>query len=120
MRLIGRLRAACLPVLLAGSVAVAAADDDYLKLLDEEVAKVDGAATDGVVEAAAATNGRVSERTSASRQHFEDLLREQHVGTYSFYRRLPERNRQEIFLDYQAGMPMDQLRDKVVARFLHP
>jgi hypothetical protein len=120
MRLIGRLHAACLPALLAGSVAVAATDDDYLKLLDEEVTKVDGEAIDGGVDPAAERTGQVGKRTSASRQHFEGLLREQHVGTYSFYRRLPERSRQEIFLDYRAGLPMDQLRDKVVERFLHP
>ena len=118
-RMTGRRRAVCLAVLLVGSAPVAATDDDYLRLLDEEVSKVDGAA--GVADVAAPGNvDGAGGRAPGTRQQFEDTLRDQHVGTYSFYRRLPERSRQEIFLDFQAGMPMDQLRDKVVERFLHP
>jgi hypothetical protein len=42
------------------------------------------------------------------------------VGTYTFYRRLPERSRAEIFVDYGEGASMQVLRDKVVDRYLHP
>jgi hypothetical protein len=55
-----------------------------------------------------------------SRKSFEALLRQQHVGTYSFYRRLPERSREEIFVDFGSGASMESLRDKVVDRYLHP
>jgi len=120
-RMTGKLCVACLPMLLVGPGLVAAADADYLKLLDEEVSKVDGAVTRVEADAPVAkTDTAPVVRASGSRKQFEGLLREQHVGTYSFYRRLPERNRQEIFLDYQSGMPMNQLRDKIVDRFLHP
>ncbi|MCB1773484.1 MAG: hypothetical protein KDI88_07695 [Gammaproteobacteria bacterium] len=119
-RMTGRLQVAYLVMLLIGTGVVVASDDDYLKLLDEEVTKVDGAGADGGGNPSPGTDGTASDRPPGNRQQFEDRLRDQHVGTYSFYRRLPERSRQEIFLDYQAGVPMDQLRDKVVERFLHP
>jgi hypothetical protein len=56
----------------------------------------------------------------SSRVAFENLLREQHVGTYSFYRRLPERSREEVFLDFSRGASMESLRGKIVDRYLHP
>ena len=55
-----------------------------------------------------------------SRAHFESMLRAEHVGTYAFYRRLPERSRQEVFADYSNGATLDVVRDKIVERFLHP
>lgn len=100
-----------------------AADDPYLQLLDEEVTKVEAVSTDTVREHAAplaeagATGGA---QTVPSRARFESLLRQQHVGTYSIYRRLPERSREEIFVDYANGASMEALREKVVDRYLHP
>jgi hypothetical protein len=102
---------------------VYAADNAYLELLDAEVAKVGGAVTDTGGDAAAATrhaDAPVDTRQRASRERFEALLRERHIGTYSFYRRLPERSREEIFLNYARGEAMDVLRDKIVDRYLHP
>jgi len=103
---------------------VHAADDPYLKMLDEEVAKVETGSTDTGKEDAAArlarTRGVQGAQRGASRKSFEALLRQQHVGTYSFYRRLPERSREEIFVDYGDGASMEVLRDKVVDRYLHP
>ena len=101
--------------------AASAADDPYLQMLDAEVSKVEGAPTDNTNSSSpvAAGAGDASAPT-ASRDRFESQLREQHVGTYSFYRRLPERSREEVFLDYSNGASMDSLRDKIVDRFLHP
>jgi len=106
-----------LGLLVSGGVC---ADDAYLRMLDEEVTKVESVPTDnGDIDGidVAVAGGAP---TSASREGFESLLREQHVGTYSFYRRLPERSRQEVFKDYSDGASMDVLRDKIVDRFLHP
>ena len=100
-----------------------AADDTYLRLLDEEVTKVEANSTDTVSDDAARPaeiSGTVSEQEVPSRKNFEDLLRTGHVGTYSFYRRLPERSREEVFVDYSNGASMESLRQKVVDRFLHP
>lgn len=100
-----------------------AADDPYLQLLDEEVTKVEAVSTDTVDDNAARsaeTRGTRRPQPAPSRKRFETLLRQQHVGTYSFYRRLPERSREEIFVDYGDGAPMEVLREKIVDRYLHP
>lgn len=100
-----------------------AADDPYLQLLDEEVTKVEGDSTDTLEDDAARSaraGGKGRAQAVPSRKHFEALLRQQHVGTYSFYRRLPERSREEIFVDYGDGASMEALREKVVDRYLHP
>jgi hypothetical protein len=97
-----------------------AADDPYLQLLDEEVTKVEGVSTDTERDGATAVVKTSASRPASSREQFESQLRQQHVGTYSFYRRLPERNREEVFLDYNSGVSMEALREKVIDRFLHP
>lgn len=110
-------------LLLVTLGAAHAADDPYLQLLDQEVSKVEPGATDKGNDAATAqVPARDSAATAplASRKHFEDVLHEQHVGTYSFYRKLPERSREEIFLDYSGGASMEALRKKIIDRFLHP
>ena len=108
--------------LLAVSSAVAA-DDPYLQMLDEEATKVGGVATDSNTrqDVADAVPGVPREAPGVpSRAEFEELLRVEHVGTYSFYRRLPERSREEIFIDYSKGASMESLRGKIVDRYLHP
>lgn len=114
-RLACRFAAVVLCLLVA---SLPAADDPYLQLLNEEATKVEARSTDkGSDGGEGPADG---ERPSASRERFEALLEEQHVGTYSFYRKLPERSRQEIFLDYRNGASMDALREKIVDRYLHP
>ena len=100
-----------------------AADDAYLQLLDEEVTKVEAVSTDTVGGwCCPASQGRCEgqAQVAPSRERFETQLRQQHVGTYSFYRRLPERSREEIFVDYANGASMEALREKIVDRYLHP
>ena len=103
-------------------VAMPAADDAYLDLLDQEVTKVEPGLTDTGEGGADASEdaGRQAATPAPSRSHFEALLQKQHVGTYSFYRRLPERIREEVFLDYSAGASMEALREKIIDRYLHP
>lgn len=118
----GRIASAVLFVGMT-SLAAHAADDAYLQLLDEEVTKVESVSTDtdGDDAGRSAEAGEVGRTQAAtSRERFESLLRKQHVGTYSFYRRLPERSREEIFIDYANGASMETVREKVVDRFLHP
>ncbi len=106
---------------LNGSAAMAV-DDAYLDLLNEEATKVEPEATDtkkddvsGVPAVAPARAGNL-----ASREAFEASLRKENVGTYSLYRRLPERSREEVFLDYRRGASMEALREKVVNRYTRP
>jgi hypothetical protein len=112
-------------VLIALPLSVShAVDDPYLQMLDEEVTKVEGGLTDTGKEDATArpdrTRGVQDAQAVASRKSFEAMLRQQHVGTYSFYRRLPERSREEVYVDYGNGASVESLRDKVVDRYLHP
>jgi hypothetical protein len=99
-----------------------AADDAYLQLLDEEVVKVEEPATDTRLDDAASSRpaGRDQALQPVSRERFETLLKQTRAGTYSFYRRLPERSREEIFLDYSDGASLEALRVKIVDRYLHP
>lgn len=101
---------------------VHAADDAYLQLLDREVIKVEGPATDTGLDDAASSGptSRDQAPQPVSRERFETLLKQTRVGTYSFYRRLPERSREEIFLDYSDGASLEALRGKIVDRYLHP
>lgn len=107
-------------VLVVGlfSTSMLAAEDPYLDLLDREAVKVDRAASD-TFTAAEDVGGNPS-RPVASQESFETLLRRQHVGTYSFYRRLPERSREEVYLDYRGGASIETLRGKIIDRYLHP
>jgi hypothetical protein len=114
-------------VLVAAALLVtgwaSATDDSYLQMLDEEATKVDGVVTDKESQRETATSDSAKtagEAKVSSRVAFENLLREQHVGTYSFYRRLPERSREEVFLDFSRGASMESLRGKIVDRYLHP
>ncbi|MDJ0738925.1 MAG: hypothetical protein QNJ91_04370 [Gammaproteobacteria bacterium] len=100
-----------------------AAEDPYLELLDAEATKVDGNSTDTAEDDAGAaprTDAAGSAEPAPSRGDFEAQLRNRHVGTYSFYRRLPERSREEIFIDYSNGASLEALRSKIIDRYLHP
>jgi hypothetical protein len=107
----------------ASTSTLPAGDDTYLELLDREVTKVEPVSTDKPRDRAATPPQDDSNRPAQpapSREQFEALLRRHHVGTYSFYRRLPARSREEIFLDYSDGTSTEALREKVIERYLHP
>lgn len=98
-------------------------DDPYLSELDAEVDKVESRALSGDGQVVDDVAGRLAgdpddAEVSAARQQFETLLQEKYVGTYRFYQRLPERGQQEIFLEFRDGLPLDQIREKIVDRLL--
>lgn len=107
-------------VLAVCATGLHAAEDPYLQMLDREVAKVEAVPTDTGTDGAVVLRSAKSDAPAASRDRFEEILREQHVGTYTFYRKLPERVRAEIFADYSGGATVESLRGKIVDRFLHP
>ena len=98
--------------------------DDYLSELDAEAKKVEVRKIDG--ESGASTVEAPPEipiddgvtRPGASRDAFESLLKKKYLGTFGFYKKLPERSRQEIFLEYQHGAPMTVVRKKIIDRLL--
>ena len=99
------------------------ADDRCLELIDEEVSKVDSVSVDKAVDEGQTPSAEAKASGTQSvplRKDFEALLRREHVGTFSFYRRLPERSREEIFVDYSNGASMEALRGKIIDRYLHP
>jgi len=99
------------------------ADDRYLELLDEEVSKVDSVSVDKADDEGETSSAEAQAPEAVSvplREDFEALLRREHVGTFSFYRRLPERSREEIFVDFSNGASMEALRGKIIDRYLHP
>lgn len=99
--------------------------DDYLSELDAEAKKVEaheiGAEEDGnIADVPAAKTSRLGKQDypNASRKAFERQLKEHYLGSYGFYRKLPERSREEVFQEYRQGADMDQLRKKIINRLL--
>lgn len=125
------LRVACfyaffLVVLVAFLLASTSARsaDDYLSELDAEARKVESREIDAergisrVVNPAQDTSVTAGTAAKSSRDAFESMLRERYLGTYGFYRKLPERSRQEIFGDYRDGAPISEVRKKIIDRLL--
>ena len=110
-------------VLLAWCCApTVALDIAHLELSDEAVSKVETAATaiEGNASRASGSAAVTEGGNPAIREQFETLLRRENVGTYSLYRKLPERSREEVFPDCRAGASTEALRKKVVNRYLNP
>jgi len=105
---------------LAGSVW--SAEGGYLSELAAEVEKVEEqtlgeADAPGVAPASADDPSKAN--TDASREAFELKLRDRYMGSYGFYKRLPERSRQEVFEEYRQGADMKQIRKKIISRLLN-
>jgi hypothetical protein len=90
---------------------MAAGDDDYLSALKQEAKKVDSKG--GSSTASAATGDAVS------REVFEAELKDKYAGSAVFYGKLPASSQEEIFLEYQGGATISELRKKIMDRFLH-
>jgi hypothetical protein len=117
-----KLASTCLCLLLMlGAPALLA---DYLSDLDAEVKKVEARQIDGesgtsTVAAPAELSADDGEpREGTTRDAFEALLKENYLGTFGFYKKLPERSRQEIYIDYRDGAAMSEVRKKIIDRLL--
>lgn len=88
------------------------AEDDYLQALEAEAEKLSSPSVE--VEPAA-----VPETESKSdRDRFESEL-EKHKGTYSFYRKLQEKDKAEVFKAYREGASIAEIRRMIVDRRMH-
>lgn len=85
---------------------------DYLDQIEMEAGKVEQhtPAADG--------GGGSGGASSKDRLTFEAILQDEYAGSYTFYEKLPERSRQEIVDDYVNGASIDEIREKIVNRYL--
>ena len=58
-------------------------------------------------------------RTGVSLKEFEAKLARDYRGTHTFYTKLTQRSKEEIFESYINGSDMDKLRQKVITRYNH-
>jgi hypothetical protein len=110
-------------LLSAAPACLPAAEDADPRRPAGATVKVEPGLTDtggGEAGLLAENGGTESDRPEPSRAHFETLLERRHLGTYTVYSRLPERSREEVFLDYSGGAPIEALREKIIDRYLHP
>ncbi len=99
------------------------AQDDYLQALESEATKIDSestSASDAQAAGAPATQFQTPPQpmSGVTREQFESLLQEEYRGTYVFYRQLQPYTQEEIFSEFEKGVPIADLRDKVVERYL--
>ena len=93
----------------------AAETDDYLSAITAEANKVEQGAPIGT---GATTTGE-SAGIDESLNRFESDLKARYRGSYTFYRKLPKRSREEIFQSYIDGASIDEIRKKIMDRFLN-
>ena len=92
------------------------ADDDYLKSLEAESSKIKTAPGSAQPAVDGGDNAQDDTLTDAQRAEFESYLEEHQKGTFAFYRKLPERSREEVFKSFVDGASMDEIRRLVIDR----
>ncbi|MES9852595.1 MAG: hypothetical protein ABW170_12285 [Candidatus Thiodiazotropha sp. L084R] len=119
----GKMRRVCLrqPIIalcLFGSLAqVSIADDDaYLSEISIEAQKVD---SELPTKEEATLNSEAGSDEDTARQAFEEDLKSRYMGSYTFYQKLPRRAREEVFEEYIGGASIDEIRKKIMNRFLN-
>ena len=109
--------------------ALASNEDEYLKAIQVETEKVERSA----LSAADAESGPGAQWSTGSKedltgmgfsnglseQGFDLELAEKYTGSAVFYRKLSRRNQEEIYEYYQQGASIDEVRKKIVNRFLN-
>ena len=119
-RLVSMLKWSALVGALLTSVTLQAQGDDaYLKALAAEAEKVGVKNTDDADHAAGGASGNAAGNPSTDIASFEQELKDNYQGSYTFYSRLPPRSQEEIFADYKGGAPIADIRKKIMNRFMH-
>ncbi|PVV16582.1 MAG: hypothetical protein B6D77_00830 [gamma proteobacterium symbiont of Ctena orbiculata] len=90
-----------------------AEEDPYLSAISIEAEKVESTETTPKSEADDPGGGE-----GPSLQAFEDDLRASYMGSFTFYKKLPRRSREEVFEEYKGGASIDEIRKKIMDRFL--
>ncbi|MCG8037820.1 MAG: hypothetical protein JAZ19_12385, partial [Candidatus Thiodiazotropha taylori] len=55
----------------------------------------------------------------AAQVAFEEDLKSRYLGSYTFYKKLPRRAREEVYEEYKGGASIDEIRQKIMNRFLN-
>jgi hypothetical protein len=107
-----------LALLLMATVSffATAEEDPYLSALSKEAQKVE---VEGKTTQSESDEAAVSEDGYLDLQMFEEDLKARYKGSYTFYQRLPRRTREEVFVEYRDGASIDEIRKKIMDRFLH-
>jgi hypothetical protein len=107
-------------LLVMSATSPLAAQDDYLRALESEATKIAPAEEVSAEPAArpAAVTQAPAEATGVTREQFESLLQDKYRGTFVFYRQLQPHTQEEIFSEFEGGVPIAELRDKIVVRYL--
>jgi (p)ppGpp synthase/HD superfamily hydrolase len=102
-------------LILSVHVDAVAEEDPYLSAISREAQKVE---VEG--QPALGETDENSEETEEglSLKAFETDLKTRHKGSYTFYQKLPRRSREEVFQEYRDGASIDEIRQKIMERFL--
>ena len=105
-----------------------AAEEDYLKAIEMETEKVerkaegdagDGSQPSGMRDSVDPRIGGGDGFSSGlSLEEFEAELSEKYTGGAVFYKKLPRRNQEEVYQEYANGASYDQVRKKIMDRYL--
>ncbi|MBT2968603.1 MAG: hypothetical protein B6D72_20195 [gamma proteobacterium symbiont of Ctena orbiculata] len=91
-----------------------AEEDPYLSAISSEAEKVES------TETTISTETSEDEETDGpSLQAFEEDLKARYMGSFTFYKKLPRRSREEVFEEYKGGASIDEIRKKIMDRFLN-
>ncbi|MEW8026988.1 MAG: hypothetical protein AB2792_04595 [Candidatus Thiodiazotropha sp.] len=92
-----------------------AEEDPYLSAISSEAEKVESTET--------TTGSEADEMGGAvdgpSLKAFEDDLKASYMGSFTFYKKLSRRSREEVFEEYKGGASIDEIRKKIMDRFLN-
>jgi hypothetical protein len=103
-------------LLAVSSLHVFAEEDPYLSAISQEAKKVVVPSQPDSAEPGESATPLVGELDLRA---FEEDLKARYKGSYTFYTKLPRRTQDEIFLEYRDGASMDEIRKKIMDRFLH-
>jgi hypothetical protein len=84
--------------------------DDYLSRISSEAQKVDA-------EHQPPTDTKEAAPALSKQQEFEEILKDQHRGSYPIYSRLSSSAKIEVYKVYKSGVPFDKVRRKIITLY---
>ena len=90
-------------------------EKSYLDAIQLEAEKLGQPAATGEDEQESPPEALVGEDV----KEFERELEAQFRGSYLFYRKLPARSQEEVFLEHKQGASIEEVRKTIMNRYLH-
>jgi len=90
-------------------------EQSYLDAIEIEAEKLD----DSAAHSEGKANSPSTTVSDDSREKFEQELESRYRGTYLFYKQLPARSREEVFLEHEQGASIEDVRKTILNRYLH-